>query len=83
MSCRVFEFWPDNWHRDWRPAGRGDRHRRGDCGGQEDGQILVSTPSTLQTKTAVKVKNLLMLAESSLPNGAKKRLVITHSSKND
>lgn len=43
MSRRVFEFRPDNRHRDWRLAGRGNRHRCGDCSGQEDGQILVST----------------------------------------
>lgn len=49
MSRRVFEFRPDNRHRDWRLAGRGNRHRCGDCSGQEDGQILVST-SPLQTK---------------------------------
>lgn len=46
LSYREPDVWPGSRHRDWRSVGSGHRHRRGDCRGEEDGQILVSTYPT-------------------------------------
>lgn len=55
LSHRGPEFWPGGRHRHRRTAGSGHRHRRGDCRGEEDGQILVSTSPASSSRSQVEV----------------------------
>lgn len=62
LSHRGPEFWPGSRHRDWCLAGSGHRHRCGDCCGEEDGQILVST-STLLVESRLKADSYIKVVQ--------------------